>query len=315
MKNDKIITINGRKIDIATGKPPARQTVLPDSTSAKRLTNSAAVHSLTQKSQTLYRRATQKPVAHGAQLVRKVGRSMDIARSKSISHFAPRPLVVPAKPTVAKRQLDIGPAKHPIAAKVEKIRLGTITQSVKSVANKPSKIVKEEAIAEALKKPVGEPKKEKTFKHHLKFINTFSISAVLFIIIGCLVYYNMPVFSVNIASAQAGIKATYPEYHPDGYSLSGPVSYSDGQVTISFHANTGDSNFTIEQSKSSWDSTAVKNKISKDSNGGFITTEERGLTIYTYNGNAAWVNGGILYTISGNAPLSGDQIRRIATSL
>ena len=47
----------------------------------------------------------------------------------------------------------------------------------------------------------------------------------------------------------------------------------------------------------------------------YSTAETNGLTIYTFGQNAAWVNGGILYTITGNAPLSADQIQHIATSL
>ena len=251
---------------------------LPKSIAIKKLTNSTVVHSLTQKSKILYHKA---------------GRSMDIARSKSISHFAPNLAPTMTKPTsisaVQQRQPDIP---------------------------KSAKVIKEEAIAAAFKKLSEEQTEKKSiFKRYSKFVNIFSVSIVLLAIAGYLVYFNMPSISVRIASAQAGINATYPEYHPDGYSLNGPVSYSDGEVAIKFHANAGESEFIIRQSKSSWDSTAVKNMVDKDSKGEFIATEEKGLTIYTYNGNAAWVNGGILYTITGNAPLSSDQIIHIASSL
>ena len=40
-----------------------------------------------------------------------------------------------------------------------------------------------------------------------------------------------------------------------------------------------------------------------------------GLTIYSGGKEATWVNGGILYQISGDANLSNDQIQKIATSL
>lgn len=60
---------------------------------------------------------------------------------------------------------------------------------------------------------------------------------------------------------------------------------------------------------------AVKAKAEQDASGEVTTTSERGLTIFTYKNNAIWVNGGILYSISGDASLSGDQIRQIATSL
>jgi hypothetical protein len=44
---------------------------------------------------------------------------------------------------------------------------------------------------------------------------------------------------------------------------------------------------------------------------------DKGKTIYLYNNgaNAAWVNGGVLYQITGNANLSSDQIVSIADSL
>jgi hypothetical protein len=312
MKNEKNVTINGQKSNAISDLPMAKSTPLLKYTTTKNLTNATSVHSLAQKSQTLYRRATQKPIGQGAQLVRKVGRSMDIARSKSISHFASRPISTPT------RQLksDIGPIKHPLTTKVEKTSLVVAAPVAKTPLIKSAKLIKEEAITEALKKPLEKPKKNNIFKRHTKSISILSICAILLAVVYS-IYFYLPSFSVHIASAQAGINATYPEYRPDGYSSSGPVSYSDGEVTINFHANTGNTKFAIEQSKSSWDSTALKNKVDKDSKSEFVTTEERGLTIYTYNNNhnAAWVNGGILYTISGDAPLKSDQICHIATSL
>ncbi|MBI3889698.1 DUF4367 domain-containing protein [Candidatus Saccharibacteria bacterium] len=303
MKNDKIVTINGQNYDSVSGLPVEKP-------------QSSSVHSLTQKSKTLYRRATTKPAVHAAPLIRKVGRSMDIARSKSVAHFAPRPSVEPVKATVAKPMASVGPQKHPIAARVESIR--AMAPKPVAAAAKSAKDIKEQAIAEAFKKLSEHEKEQKNLhKRNSKMIKriTLIVGVILAILIGYFIYVNMPILSVRVASASAGINASFPQYQPDGYSLSGPVAYSDGQVTRTLHANTGNSKFIIKQARSSWDSSALKNQVNTDSNGEFITTEERGLTIYTYNGNAAWVNGGILYTITGDAPLSGDQIRRIATSL
>jgi len=303
MKNDKIVSINGQNYDSVSGLPVGKP-------------QSSSVHSLAQKSKTLYRRATNKPAGHAAPLIRKVGRSMDIARSKSVAHFAPRPSVEPVKATVTKPMTDIGPKKHPMAARVESIR--AMAPKPASAVTKSAKDIKEQAIAEAFKKLSEHEKEQKNLhKHSSKMIKrvTLIVVVILAILIGYFIYVNMPILSVRVASASAGISASFPQYQPDGYSLSGPVAYSDGQVTMTFHANTGNSKFIIKQARSSWDSSALKNQVNADSNSEFITTEERGLTIYTYNGNAAWVNGGILYTITGDAPLSGDQIRRIATSL
>ena len=121
---------------------------------------------------------------------------------------------------------------------------------------------------------------------------------------------------MSIAAAQAGIEASYPEYTPDGFSLSQPVTYSEGEVDLKFTSNSNDHYYTVSQARSSWDSSAVLDKVITPAAGAnYVTTKERGLTIYTYDMSAAWVNGGILYQIDSNAPLSGDQIRRIATSL
>ena len=54
--------------------------------------------------------------------------------------------------------------------------------------------------------------------------------------------------------------------------------------------------------------------IEENSKGRFLTSRDRGITVYTHDGNAAWVNRGILYTIEGDAGLSSDAIMRIANS-
>ena len=182
---------------------------------------------------------------------------------------------------------------------------------------KSAKVIKQEAITKALNKSSTPVNPKNCFiRRNRKYINIFSVSIVILLLVGYFVYLNMPSISVRVASIQAGIHATYPEYHPDGYSVDGPVSYSNNEVTINFHANTGSSSFMIEQSESSWDSSALKIQVDKDSNNETSESQEGGLTIYSYGDNtkAAWVNGGILYTIIGDAKLSGDQIRRIATS-
>ncbi|HWT39912.1 MAG TPA: DUF4367 domain-containing protein, partial [Dongiaceae bacterium] len=144
------------------------------------------------------------------------------------------------------------------------------------------------------------------------------IGVIILVIFGALyaIYRLVPSISVGIAASQAGVSATYPEYIPDGFTLSQPVSYSDGQVVLKFTSNSNDTSYTITQTRSSWDSSAIVDNIVQPKVGdNYVTTKERGLTIYSYNNSASWVNGGVLYTIDSSASLSGDQIRHIATSL
>jgi Tfp pilus assembly protein FimV len=305
MDKPKTVTINGQRYDAVTGMPVA---TAPKRVVDKNPTQSNQIHRTPQRSQTLVRRAAKKPTAP----IKGPGRSMDIARSTKIARFAPHP--VAPKPVVTSKP-DIAARTHPVAAKAH------VAQQQRHVANtkpvsKTAQTIKEDAIVAALATPPPKPIKKSFFKRHPRFISVGSIIAIVALLGGYLTYVNMPGLSVRVASAQAGIEASYPDYRPDGYSLNGPVTFSDGEVTMKFVANTGSSSFTLTQEKSSWDSSAVLNNIVKDAAGDkYITSQERGLTIYTYSGNAAWVNAGILYTIEGDAPLSGEQIRRIATSL
>lgn len=294
MKNENFI-INGQKQNSITDKPI---------TTVELPKHSGIIDSRPPKSQAINQRISAKS------LRRKPGVSMDIARSKNITRFAA--VKTTTKSATAE---NISPLAHPIVAMGEHKQLMIRNHLARQKqAPKTPQAIKQEAIAEALAQPKVVAKKKSFIGKHFKLA-----MALAFIVIGVatayVTYSNIPSFSVKVASAQAGINATFPGYTPEGYSISGPVVYSNNQVIIKFKSNTDNTHFEISQTRSSWDSTAVKSMVDKDSKSTFSTTEERGLTVYVYTGNAAWVNGGILYEITGNALLSSYQIRKIATSL
>jgi hypothetical protein len=308
MNNDIVASKNGKKNNTVS---PSGHQRSPSSDIKRPIVNSN-LRSISQKTKPFFSQVNSGLTAQRSAILRKGGQNMDIARSSNISRFTkntPQPKV-----TLTQHQSDLGPSRHPMAKKADHMH----NLSKQITPEKTSQQLKEEAIAEAFRKlELSKQQQTESLKRSKRVVNIVSIIAGLIFIIFLVyfMYINVPSLSMSIAGAQAGISATYPEYRPDGYSQNGPVSYTGGGVVISFKAGSGSSNFAIKQVKSSWDSTAVKDMVAKDSSGEFITTEERGLTIYSYNGNAAWVNGGILYSISGNASLTCDQIRRIATSL
>lgn len=309
--NQKTVTINGTAYDAHTGLPVSSRPA--STTPAKQPAHSQTIHKTTQKSQTLNRRivknnVTKQPVT--TEQIRPV-----IKKSPAISKFAPHP----AKMTHVAPVADIAPVQHhPIAAKAHHAQALAAQQSSIQRALKPAQVIKQEAIANALEQ-APKHSSEKQFKQprtFSRFMSVGSAGIALLLLGGYFTYLNMPNLSVRVAAAQAGVNATYPEYRPDGYSLSGAVAYDQGEVNMKFASNGGPQNFTISQKKSSWDSSAVLNNYIKEKAGeNYITYNERGLTVYTYGSNAAWVNDGILYTINGDAPLSSDQIRQIATSM
>ena len=316
MQANKTVEINGRLYDATTGLPlksADKTTKKPISPAAvkKRAAEvaSSSIHTQPQRSKTLLRRITKKPNS----VVNKrpqPGRHMDFARSAKITKFAAHPLA-PTKLATAIPSSAHKP--HPLVLRAA----AKVAKPVMTVATALTpKQIKDTAITKALSGPIPKPADiKRTFTFSRRFTVISAIFAIL--IVGAyLTYVNMPALSVGFAASQAGIKATYPKYKPDGFSLGQPVTFSDGQVTLNFNSNSGNGSYTITQTRSSWDSSAVLNNVVKKAAGdNYLTTQEQGLTIYSYNTSATWVNGGIQYLIASSAPLSGDQIRHIATSL
>lgn len=304
----------------ATTKPAGAKPK-PAAAAPRSTTAAGAVHSTLQRPKTLNRRIVKKPEAPNRPITRRKapGRHMDIAKSASVSRFVAHPVTETVKPKPAASTTPDKPAQvHPLVHRA----IQKTTPKKAPAAKKPAtaKEVKEQAIAKALataptKKASARSKKALSKKQMHRLAIILASLAVLFAALFA-AYKMMPSISVSIASAQAGISASYPEYTPDGYSLSQPVNYSDGEITLKFASHSNDNYYTITQTRSSWDSSAVLDNVVTPAVGDdYVTTKERGLTIYSFKSAAVWVNGGILYKIDSKAPLSGDQIRKIATSL
>jgi hypothetical protein len=315
----KTVTINGRIYDVHTGMPVDTTQAQAHAQHQHEVSRpSVALHQTTQKSHTLNRRIVQKKAA-AASMHKQPTINPLASRHPSIAKFAPHPSGI--APNAAEQ-----PEKHvahPIVERAHKQQAAAALhkkQQMATPAPKPSQVIKEEAIQESIASAPSHTANHKQVKQPKKrlprFMSVASASLALLLLGGYFTYLNMPSLSVRVAAAQAGVNASYPSYHPDGYSLNGPVAYTQGQVNMKFASNSGPQNFTVSQSKTSWDSSAVlDNYIKQKAGDNYLTYDEHGLTIYTYGGNAAWVNGGVLYTITGDAPLSSDQIRHIATSM
>lgn len=314
--SQQTVTVNGTIYDAHTGmpitpvsakKPPAKSVSL-----SSKVHHSASVHQVAQKSHTLNRRIVEKTPSSSQSQVQRPR----VQKSPAITKFAPHPLGVKQPRVIS----DVGPTSHLMATKAQHMpstgfQKGTMRDIVKP-ATKPPQVIKQEAISKALAQTPHHNAPANQTKKSPRVISIISASFALLLLGGYFTYLNMPNLSVRVAAAQAGVNATYPEYRPDGYSLRGPVAYNQGEVTMKFAANAGPQNFTVNQTRSAWDSSAVLDNYVKEKAGDkYITYNERGLTIYTFDGNAAWVNNGTFYTISGDAPLSSDQIRRLATSM
>lgn len=326
--NEKTVEINGTVYDKITGMPIRRTDAAP----LKQRSHAATVHRKLQKSTTLNRNyvqrqtVTQVPVAQPKVTSIPVKEAAHEAiRSPMIQKYAKHPVATKSAPRRKPHESLSPPAVHPMVQQVHAARQ-TKQQPIKKVP-KPSDIIKAEAIQTALDSaPTSHPKqraprrpKQRTNKYLFGRAFSFASSGVaLLLIAGYFTYMNMPNLSVRVAAVQAGVQADYPGYRPSGYSLAGPVSFDEGRVAMNFGSNGTDRAFTLTQTRSGWDSAAVyENYVAPrvDDSGNYTTTTSGGLTIYSWSGNAAWVNNGVLYTVDGDAPLTPDQIQRMATSL
>ena len=252
---------------------------------------------------------------------KRTRRVQDIRRSSNIAHFAKA--TTTTKPSVkhpaTPETPDIAPTTNQLEQTARQRQAIIKQQQTRSVL--PSQVIKQQAIQEATDKMLTrqqrkEVKPTKNFSLWRRLVSVGSTAIAVLLLGAYFTYINMPALSTRIAASQAGINASYPNYQPSGYSLNGPVAYQQGSVIMKFAANGSNENFTLVQTRSEWDSSAVlENYIKPKSRDKYTTTAANGLTIYSYGTHAAWVNAGILYTVDGNAELAPEQIQKIAASL
>lgn len=242
----------------------------------------------------------------------------------NLAELAAQPLV--AQPSGVPQGEVWWPPAEPELTTTENIPVGTLPRSVltrqskKSAAVPRSKRRKLFTSKRRTNKPTTSvappPTRQPAARHWGRRLSIAGAMVALLAFGGYLTYHNMPAIATRMAAAQAGINASFPSYQPSGYSLAGGISQQQGSVLMKFAANAGPGTFTLTQSRSDWDSSAVlANYVLPSFGRNFATTTSRGLTIYSTHNAAAWVNGGILYTIKGNAPLSSEQVERIAASM
>lgn len=320
MGRGKTVEINGRKYDAATGKlikkspTSARSGSIDGVVKAK---PASQLHSAPKRSKTLNRAAVAKPKLEkkSASPKKTIHRA---AQSKSQAH-------------------KVDDKRQKRAKEVSKSSL--ISKFSKQKEDTPKEAKKQEAIAPA--QPVSLPKKtnqsnyspkqsnkekkqkekKKTrrftlFSNKPKAASVFASALVFVLFAGYVTYLNIPNMSLKIAASRAGIDATMPGYKPAGYSIAGPINYSEGLVTISFQSNSDERSFNITERESSWDSESLQANYVERETPNYVTFQDRGLTIYIYDGsNATWVDGGIWYTIEGDSFLDSDQLLKIAASM
>ena len=146
-----------------------------------------------------------------------------------------------------------------------------------------------------------------------KIANFAAGGAALLVIGGFIAFLNIPNIQIHVASIQAGFHANVPSYAPVGYAMTGGVVRQGNTVSIKYQS--GAASYTLTQQPSNWDNaTLVENTLPLQSS--HATLQVGGRTVYMYDkSSAVWVTGNVRYDVTGNAPLSSDDISHLAMSL
>lgn len=244
---------------------------------------------------------------HSAMVVdeHRMHRASTIARSQLIQRFAMREPAQRPGPSYRPRQT---PAP---------VHRASISAVATPMAEDSSMDVFERALAAASNPRPATVKKRKVSKaHRLRQITSVAASlTAIVLIVAFVAYQNAEVIQLHLASSRAGINATLPAWQPSGFKL-GTFAYGPGSVTVKYQNQSSGQTFTIAQTASSWDSSALLSDFVYPNNNTYDTISAAGNTIYTYGkNNATWVSGGIWYKLTTDGDLSTSQIVNIATSM
>jgi hypothetical protein len=136
---------------------------------------------------------------------------------------------------------------------------------------------------------------------------------VVLIVGGFVAWIQRPHIELRIASFQAGFQASMPEYQLEGYERS-PIRNEHGQVVMSYHF--GSNHYQITQQPSNWNSQALYDGVvAGASTEPPKIIQSKGRVVYVYGSNASWVDRGVRYDITGNAPLTPEDIRAVIDSM
>lgn len=223
------------------------------------------------------------------------------------------------------RAFDIVPARHPSSAVPTNNHQAPAT--VAAVAQPTILPTKFESLVEKSERtnnhryleytPVSKRSGWARLKSGQRRAVAFAAIGLLIILVSGFVFYQQKAnIELQLADARAGINAGLPGYKPSGFSV-GDFTYKSGLVAINFNSERDGHYYKLIQTASNLNSEGLAEQLSTEGNY-FETLHKAGQTIYANTkgpaARAAWVSGGILYRIEGNASLSQDDILNIATN-
>ncbi len=233
----------------------------------------------------------------------RLARAQTTARSPHISHHSAMspavqpsvvPLAVQPAPTTKPGNGDpVAPAPHPPTNNPEDIfthALANATHFVDVQANKLHF--------------------KKQARRHMASVAAGTLALV--VIAGFAAYQNTPGLQFKVASIQAGVSTSMPNFEAAGFAYNG-VRANNGRLAIGFSGSNGTYQLT-QQTTNLSSSDMIQNVGATSANGtpNYTTLQANNTTVYRFgNTEATWVSSGKWYTVTGNGALSDSQIKSL----
>lgn len=345
-QKSNVIIINGKQYDARTGKPVQNKAVNTSAGSidgiAKKTStanrnpgyHSKVVHGSHTKSKTLRRNAVKKPALshtttshthhsttkpkthitgydpHREQRAKATEKSQHISKFQQYStppaiHKKTAHIPVAANPTVHTSHQDPKTVNH----YEDHDDISAISRALEQANSHNQPPVHN--------KTSSSGKLASLLKISPKVANIGMSSFAVMLLAGFFVFQNMPTLAMRVAMSRSGVEATVPSYSPSGFSMSGPIHYSPGSITLQYAANTDkERSYSVTQESSNWNSETLRENFVAINRRPYQTYQGKGKTIYVYDtSSATWVDSGVWYKIEGNSSLNSDQLLKLANSL
>ncbi len=198
-----------------------------------------------------------------------------------------------------------------VAARPAQMQAAPVAAQPQKSENSKAADLFEAAIANASSHEQPKVKAKRTGRQ--KFVGITAGLAAFLVLSGFIAYTNMSNIEVKLASVRVGFSVQLPNYAPTGYALTGGVQAKSSVATATYRS--GDSSYTLRQQTSDWDSQTLYDNVVAISSKQHEKLSASGQTIYIYGDNAAWVNGGVLYSLKTDGNISSKEILSIASSI
>ena len=281
-----------------------------------------------QPSKTLKREAVKKPAK--TRQVTKIEAPLGLSEAKTVIQTPAMYGSIDPKLAKRARSFKLSPKVSRFGATVRQadpsspyLKPQQVTEAkLKAIAKPATESLLERAVAKATshEQPPLSRKELKALhgKRPLKgrVAGYSAIGLTALVVLGYVVYANIPTVMVKVASVRAGFAASLPSYRPSGFSLAN-VGYQPGTVSFDFKSNIDNRKFAITEHSSNWDSATLVSSVVIPTEGhNYKKVLIDGQQVYFFgNDQAAWVSNGVWYQVQGNGSLSTNQIIKFATTL